>query len=77
MSVLLVEQHVRLALDVADRAAVLVHGSVVLSEDAASLAADPGRIEHAYLGSVQHNDSVEHTGSVQHNGKESRATADT
>jgi branched-chain amino acid transport system ATP-binding protein len=51
MSVLLVEQHVRLALDIADRAAVLVHGSVVLSEAAATLAADPGRIEHAYLGS--------------------------
>ena len=50
MSVVLVEQHVRLALEVADRAAVLVHGSVVLTDSAESLSADPGLIERAYLG---------------------------
>jgi branched-chain amino acid transport system ATP-binding protein len=59
MSVLLVEQHVRLALEVADRAAVLVHGSVVLSDDAVSLVADPGRIERAYLGSGQDHSGEE------------------
>ena len=49
-AVLLVEQHVRLALEVADRAVVLVHGRIALTEDAATLAADPGRLEAAYLG---------------------------
>ncbi|GED99785.1 ABC transporter ATP-binding protein [Gordonia spumicola] len=49
-AVILVEQHVRLALDVADRALVLVHGDIVIDESAASLAADPGRLEKAYLG---------------------------
>ncbi|GAC81712.1 amino acid/amide ABC transporter ATP-binding protein 2, HAAT family [Gordonia malaquae] len=49
-AVVLVEQHVRLALDVADRALVLVHGDIVIDESAASLAADPGRLEKAYLG---------------------------
>lgn len=50
MSVVLVEQHVRLALEVADRAAVLVHGSVVLADSADSLGRDSGLIERAYLG---------------------------
>ncbi|MFJ5306726.1 ABC transporter ATP-binding protein [Streptomyces sp. NPDC088350] len=49
-AVVLVEQHVRLALDVADRAVVLVHGEPVLSGSAAGLAADPGLLERAYLG---------------------------
>ena len=49
-SVVLVEQHVRLALEVADRAVVLVHGETVLNESAATLAADLGRLERAYLG---------------------------
>ncbi len=40
----------RLALDVADRALVLVHGDIVIDEPAAALAADPGRLEKAYLG---------------------------
>ncbi|EHN10665.1 Branched-chain amino acid transport ATP-binding protein LivF (TC 3.A.1.4.1) [Patulibacter medicamentivorans] len=48
--VVLVEQHVRLALEVADEAVVLAHGDVVLSGSAADLAADPGRLEAAYLG---------------------------
>ena len=49
-AVVLVEQHVRLALEVADRAVVLVHGETVLSGPAATLAADPGLLERAYLG---------------------------
>lgn len=47
--VVLVEQHVRLALEVADRAIVLVHGSVTLRGTAAELAADPASLEAAYL----------------------------
>ncbi|MGV9858659.1 ABC transporter ATP-binding protein [Gordonia sp. NPDC003425] len=50
MSVLLVEQHVRLALEVADRALVLVHGEIRMRADAAELAADVSRVENAYLG---------------------------
>ncbi|QRY61683.1 ABC transporter ATP-binding protein [Gordonia sp. PDNC005] len=49
-AVILVEQHVRLALDVVDRALVLVHGDIVIDEPATLLAADPGRLEKAYLG---------------------------
>lgn len=49
-AIVLVEQHVRMALEVADRAIVLVHGEIRLADDAAALAADPGRIERAYLG---------------------------
>ena len=50
--VVLVEQHISLALEVADRAMALVHGEVRLEGDAASLRADPSRLEAAYLGSV-------------------------
>jgi branched-chain amino acid transport system ATP-binding protein len=48
--VILVEQHVQLALEVADQAMVMVHGDVQLSGLASELAADPGRLEAAYLG---------------------------
>ncbi|MGC4961807.1 ABC transporter ATP-binding protein [Gordonia sp. DT218] len=51
-AVLLVEQHVRLALEVSDRAIVLVHGQVRLEEDSSVLAGDLERIERAYLGGV-------------------------
>ena len=50
-AVVLVEQHVNLALGVADQAAVLNHGRIVLTSDAASLHAEPERIEQAYFGS--------------------------
>ncbi len=48
--VVLVEQHVSLALEVADRAVVLVHGEVVLDNAASHLAANPTVLEAAYLG---------------------------
>jgi branched-chain amino acid transport system ATP-binding protein len=50
--VLLVEQHVQLALEVSDHAIVLVHGEMVLQGPAAELAADRGRLEAAYLGTT-------------------------
>ena len=48
--IVLVEQHVQLALDVADQVIVLVHGQVALSGPAADLAKDRSRLEAAYLG---------------------------
>jgi branched-chain amino acid transport system ATP-binding protein len=50
--VLLVEQHVGLALDVADRALVLVHGEVTLDGPVETLRADLERLEAAYLGNA-------------------------
>ncbi len=50
--VVLVEQHVRLALEVADEAAILVHGEIALRGPAADLANDPERLRRAYLGSA-------------------------
>jgi branched-chain amino acid transport system ATP-binding protein len=46
----MVEQHVMLALRIADTAMVLAHGDVALRGDAKELAADEARIERAYLG---------------------------
>jgi branched-chain amino acid transport system ATP-binding protein len=51
-AVVLVEQHVGLALQVADDAAVLNRGSIVLRGSAADLAGDPDRLEQAYFGIV-------------------------
>jgi branched-chain amino acid transport system ATP-binding protein len=48
--VVLVEQHVRLALEVSDRAIVLVHGEVVLSGTGEQLRNDPDSLEAAYFG---------------------------
>ncbi|MDS1116466.1 ABC transporter ATP-binding protein [Gordonia westfalica] len=53
MAVVLVEQHVHLALNVADTAAVLVHGNVVIDDSASALQAEPGRIERAYMGNEE------------------------
>ena len=50
VAIVLVEQHVTLALEAADRAIVLAHGEVTLSGSAAGLAADPAQLERAYLG---------------------------
>ena len=49
-AIVLVEQHFRLALEVADDAVVLVHGDVTLHGPAAEVAADPAALEAAYLG---------------------------
>jgi len=51
-AVILVEQHVRLALEVADQAMVIVHGDIQLSGPAKELALDPARMEAAYLGEL-------------------------
>jgi branched-chain amino acid transport system ATP-binding protein len=52
-AVVLVEQHVNLALEVADEAAVLNHGSIVLRGPADQLAGDTERLEHAYFGAPE------------------------
>jgi branched-chain amino acid transport system ATP-binding protein len=49
-AVVLVEQHVQLALAVADQAAVLVHGDLVTAGPAAELGRDAAALEAAYLG---------------------------
>ena len=48
-AVVLVEQHVRLALEVADHAVVMVHGYVVLREPAETLRGNSAALEAAYL----------------------------
>ncbi|WP_106401496.1 ABC transporter ATP-binding protein [Actinocorallia populi] len=49
-AVVLVEQHVELALEAADQAMVLRSGQVVARGPAAELAADPARLRDAYFG---------------------------
>jgi len=48
--VVMVEQHVHLALEIADHAVVIVHGQAVMAGDARELAANTSKIEAAYLG---------------------------
>lgn len=52
IGVLLVEQHVTLALAVSDRAVVLGHSHVVLEDTAERLLAEPHRVEAAYFGTA-------------------------
>ena len=49
-AVIVVEQHIHLALELADRAVVMANGRVVLDGDAADMRADPSRVEASYLG---------------------------
>ena len=48
-AVLMVEQHVHLALQLADRAVVMAKGTVVLEGDTADLRANPSAIQASYL----------------------------
>ena len=52
-AVLLVEQHVHLALEVADRGYVLSHGEIVLANDAAALRDDRSLLVASYLGEAR------------------------
>jgi branched-chain amino acid transport system ATP-binding protein len=49
-AVILVEQHVYMALQIADRAVVLAHGDVVLEQPAEVLRGDPSMLKASYLG---------------------------
>jgi branched-chain amino acid transport system ATP-binding protein len=52
-AIVLVEQHVSLALQVADEAAVLSRGAIVLRGPATELGRDGARLEQAYFGVVE------------------------
>jgi branched-chain amino acid transport system ATP-binding protein len=52
-AILIVEQNARAALKVADRAAVMEGGRIILDGEAKALAADP-RVAEAYLGGHVH-----------------------
>lgn len=57
-AVLLVEQHVSLALAIADRAYVLNRGRMVLEGPAGELSRDPSRLQQAYLGHDSQREAV-------------------
>jgi len=57
-AVLLVEQHVQLALEIADRGYVLSHGEVVLDRGAQDLGADEQLLVASYLGEQRAADAT-------------------
>jgi ABC-type branched-subunit amino acid transport system ATPase component len=53
IGVLLVEQHVRKALEIADRGYVMSRGQIVMSGPAQAIGSEAGRLERAYLGETR------------------------
>jgi branched-chain amino acid transport system ATP-binding protein len=55
VGVLMVEQYVDAALEVADRAAILSHGELILEGEAAALLKERARVDAAYMGESELN----------------------
>ena len=64
IGVVLVEQHIELALSVADRGIILNHGRVVLQGDAGDLLARRDQVEAAYFGAEEFADTGAEAGVV-------------